>query len=94
MKFAEWTEYVFWAALKEQLPVPLPPELAGYNTYTHKGLPPGPICSPAVASIDAALAPDTKAGYLFFIAKGDGSGTSRVREDAGGSRQERPRYKK
>ena len=89
LKFAEWTKYVFWAALKEQLPVPLPPELAGYNTYTHKGLPPGPICSPALASIDAALAPDTKTGYLFFIAKGDGTGTQRVREDAGRARQER-----
>jgi UPF0755 protein len=76
LKFAEWTQYVFWAALTEQLPVPLPPELAGYNTYTHKGLPPGPICSPSLPSIDAALAPDTTAGYLFFIAKGDGSGTS------------------
>jgi UPF0755 protein len=76
MKFADWTQYVFWAALKEQLPVPLPPDLAGYNTYTHPGLPPGPICSPALASIDAALAPNTKTGYLFFIAKGDGTGTS------------------
>jgi len=56
--------------------VPLPPELAGYNTYTHKGLPPGPIASPSLASIDAALAPNTKTGYLFFIAKGDGTGTS------------------
>ncbi len=37
---------------------------------------PGPICSPALASIDAALNPDTKTGYLFFIAKGDGSGSS------------------
>ena len=76
LKFEEWTQYVFWTTLKEKLPVPLPPELAGYNTYTHKGLPPGPICSPALASIAAALAPDTKTGYLFFIAKGDGSGTS------------------
>jgi UPF0755 protein len=76
LKFAEWTTYVFWTTLTETLPVPLPPELAGYNTYTHPGLPPGPICSPALASIDAALAPDTKTGYLFFIAKGDGTGTS------------------
>ena len=45
-------------------------------TFTAKGLPPGPICSPALSSIEAALAPDTKTGYLFFIAKGDGSGTS------------------
>jgi UPF0755 protein len=76
LPFADWTQYVFWTTLKEQLPASLPAALAGYNTYTSKGLPPGPICTPAVASIDAALAPDTKTGYLFFIAKGDGTGTS------------------
>ena len=32
--------------------------------------------NPAIESIDAALVPDTKKGYLFFIAKGDGSGSS------------------
>jgi UPF0755 protein len=74
---ADWTKYVFWNALgDDKLPVPLPEDLAGYNTYTSRGLTPGPICSPSLASIDAALAPNTKAGYLFFIAKGDGSGTS------------------
>ena len=76
MKFNQWQTYVFWNKLKEQLPVPLPANLAGYNTYTSKGLPPGPISSPSIASIDAAIAPNTKDGYLFFIAKGDGSGTS------------------
>lgn len=73
---AKWPTYVFWAELKEQLPVPLPDALAGYNSYTSKGLPPGPLCSPAIASIEAALAPNTKTGYLFFVAKGDGSGSS------------------
>jgi len=78
MKFTDWPKYVFWDALPDgyKLPKPLPADLAGYNTYTHPGLPPGPICSPALGSIDAALNPNTKTGYLFFIAKGDGSGTS------------------
>jgi UPF0755 protein len=76
MKFQQWQQYVFWDKLKEQLPSTLPKALAGYNTYTSKGLPPGPISSPSIASINAALAPDTKDGYLFFIAKGDGTGTS------------------
>ena len=44
-----------------------------YNTYRVIGLPPGPICTPTVASIDAALAPDTRGGYLFFLAKKDGT---------------------
>jgi UPF0755 protein len=38
-----------------------------YNVYTHKGLPPGPICSPTVASIKAALRPE-KHGYLYYVA--------------------------
>jgi UPF0755 protein len=36
------------------------------------GLPPGPICSPGKASLEASARPkDTK--YLFFVSKGDGS---------------------
>lgn len=43
-----------------------------YNTFLYPGLPPGPICSPGLASIKAVLEPaDTP--YLFFVAKGDGS---------------------
>jgi peptidoglycan lytic transglycosylase G len=76
LPFDQWQQYVFWDKLKQKLPVPLPTALAGYNTYTSKGLPPGPICSPALASIEAALHPDTSTGYLYFIAKNDGSGTS------------------
>jgi len=40
-----------------------------YNTYLHKGLPPGPICSPGLESIKAAIEPaETK--YLYFLAVG------------------------
>jgi len=43
-----------------------------YNTYRHRGLPPGPICSPGLDSILAAVNPaDTN--YLYFVAKPDGS---------------------
>lgn len=45
----------------------------GYNTYIHPGLPPGPICSPGMDSIKAALYPDEETDYMFFIAKGDGT---------------------
>jgi UPF0755 protein len=45
-----------------------------YNTYRHAGLPPGPIANPGRLSLQAALAPaDT--GYLYLVAKGDGSGS-------------------
>lgn len=37
-----------------------------YNTYTHKGLPPGPISNPGLESIDAALHP-TKTSYLYYL---------------------------
>ena len=43
-----------------------------YNTYMYEGLPPGPICCPGESSIKAALNPDDK-GYLYYVAKGDGS---------------------
>lgn len=43
-----------------------------YNTYLHTGLPPGPICSPGRASLDAALAP-VALGYLYFVSKNDGT---------------------
>ena len=40
--------------------------VSDYNTYLHSGLPPGPICSPRIASIQATLFPDTN-DYLFFV---------------------------
>lgn len=42
-----------------------------YNTYQHKGLPPTPIGSPSLDSIDAALHP-TKNKYIFYLADNDG----------------------
>jgi UPF0755 protein len=43
-----------------------------YNTYLNDGLPPGPICSPGFATIEAVLWP-ADVDYLYFMAKGDGS---------------------
>jgi UPF0755 protein len=46
-----------------------------YNTYQHFGLPPGPICTPSIKTIDAVLnQPATN--YLYFVAKPDWSGLS------------------
>jgi UPF0755 protein len=41
-----------------------------YNTYRFAGLPPGPICTPSLKTLDAVLnAPQTD--YLYFVAKSD-----------------------
>lgn len=38
-----------------------------YNSYTRGGLPPGPICSPGIASLDAVLAPEP-GDWMYFVA--------------------------
>ena len=43
-----------------------------YNTYAIRGLPPGPIASPGIKSIRAALYPDD-VDYLYFVSKNDGT---------------------
>jgi len=43
-----------------------------YNTYIIKGLPPGPIASPGIKSITAALYP-AKVPYMFFVSNNDGT---------------------
>jgi UPF0755 protein len=42
-----------------------------YNTYRHAGLPPGPICNPGKASLEAALHPATTE-YLYFVSDNQG----------------------
>ena len=52
---------------------------SAYNTYKHTGLPPGPICVPTRAALEAVLDPDFGgawgAGNLYFCANADFSGT-------------------
>jgi len=43
-----------------------------YNTYTHFGLPPGPICNPGLSSIKAAVYP-AETDLMFFVTQGEGT---------------------
>lgn len=72
---ADWKSYSFWNVPATPMgQVQVTAALAGYQTYTNGGLIPGPICSPSLQSIQAALTPDTASGYLFFLALPDKSG--------------------
>ena len=45
-----------------------------YDTYKVKDLPPGPLCSPGLAAINAALYPATdKEGYFYFVTDKNGN---------------------
>jgi UPF0755 protein len=61
-------DHGYWKELSaEDLAVDSP-----YNTYRYLGLPPGPICSPGLAAIEAVLSPEVT-DYLYFVAREDGS---------------------
>jgi UPF0755 protein len=77
LPIAEWPTYAFWTLNDMGSPTrfQVPDDLFGYQVYHSRGLPPTPICTPGLASLEAALNPDTATGYLYFVAKNDGSGT-------------------
>ncbi len=66
-------DYKLNRVLRKHLEVDSP-----YNTYTHQGLPPGPICVPTRAALEAVLNPDFGgtwgSGNLYFCADSDFSG--------------------
>jgi len=67
VKFA-WGDFSIKRVMSTHLKITSP-----YNTYLNAGLPPGPICTPSVISIDAVLNAN-KTNYLYFCAKPDFSG--------------------
>jgi len=52
-----------------------------YSTYTHEGLPPGPIANPGARSLEAVMAP-ASTHYFYFVARGDGRSTFSETYDA------------
>jgi UPF0755 protein len=68
LPFEKWQEYFFWKVPAGPLAeVQVDADLAGYQTYQRAGLIPGPISTPSLASIDAALAPNQDDGFLYFV---------------------------
>ena len=51
-----------------------------YNVYEHLGLTPGPICSPSISAIEAALSP-AQTDYLYYVASATGDGSHRFTAD-------------
>lgn len=66
-----WSTYEFWTFPEKPysglIPPRVPKDLAAWNTFVRRGLPPSPLCSPTRASIEAALAPDTSRKELYFV---------------------------
>jgi UPF0755 protein len=75
LPFDRWQEYKFWYPPGVPLAgVVVPEALQGYQTYQTPGLIPGPICTPSLPSIDAALEPDTADKFIYFLAIPDSGG--------------------
>jgi UPF0755 protein len=64
-----------------------------FNTYKNKGLPPGPICTPSIASVDAVLDAE-ETTYLFFCAKADFSGSHSFASTAAEHFENAKKYRK
>ncbi len=64
-----------------------------YNTYRYPGLPPGPISMASISSIDAVLNAETH-DYLYFCARGDGSGLHAFAKTLRGHNQNKASYQR
>ncbi len=76
LHITQWPDYVFWTYndIGSAADFEVTPDLEGYQVWHSRGLPPGPIATPGLASLQAALNPDTQDGYLYFLGKNDGTG--------------------
>jgi UPF0755 protein len=91
--FEEWQRYAFWVPPGVPLAdVAVPEALQGYQTYQTPGLIPGPIATPSLPSIDAALEPDTAEKYIYFLAIPDGGGKHVFAKTADEHNENREKY--
>ena len=69
LPMSEWGTVRWWQPLPAGgAEIGLPEALLPFQTYQVGGLPPTPIASPRIASIQAAVFPDLSSGYFFFVA--------------------------
>ncbi|HEX2194900.1 MAG TPA: endolytic transglycosylase MltG [Candidatus Limnocylindria bacterium] len=65
----EWGAIEWWPELQTAgRDVQVPRRLEAYQTYVTPGLPPTPIASPRMGSLEAVAFADTESGYLYFVA--------------------------
>jgi UPF0755 protein len=65
----EWGSIEWWPVLQVAgRDVELPRRLEDYQTYRNPGLPPAPIASPRISSLEAVAFADTDSGYYYFVA--------------------------
>jgi UPF0755 protein len=83
-----WNDFTIRRVSKMQTGIKSP-----YNTYYRTGLPPGPICLPSVASIEAVLHP-AKHSYIYFCARDDLSGYHNFATDLEGHNRNARKYQK
>jgi UPF0755 protein len=68
LAFEKWQDYFFWMVPAGPLAdVQVDPALQGFQTYQVAGLIPGPISTPSLPSIEAALQPNQDKDYLYFV---------------------------
>ena len=68
LPFEQWKDYSFWEVPPDPMAdVQVDPSLQSFQTYQVAGLIPSPISTPSLASIDAALQPNQRRGFLYFV---------------------------
>jgi len=93
LPFDEWQGYFFWKVPEAKMKdVELQGPLAGFQTYQNPGLVPWPIATPTLGSIDAALEPDTKDKYIYFLAIPDGGGEHAFAKTSKEHQENRKKY--
>jgi UPF0755 protein len=81
-----WNDYSIRRVLNRHLKIK-----SSYNTYIRTGLPPGPICLPSIASVEAVLhAKPTE--YIYFCAKEDLSGYHNFASDLAAHNRNAKKY--